>query len=296
VRLRGDSGFGLLLLVAMIAISGIIFAASTRVLENVTRQMQTRIDEEKARYLAQAGVMRAAYDWRISNATAINRTYDDLNVTVTGNNLFKTGAQANFAYFSFNSTENAIWTTIGGNMQLRQWRMKNIHVAEAGTADDLVTSRVRVSWENPNTGTLRRLSVNNGTTTTTVLAVGTYANGTDVAVSAAATLTPGQTWQGNNTFLEWNGAQTATRVSVQWTFSDESTTKDSKTHDVTYWNGAQSGAGRPTQHTFSVTSTGQVNQTGGTNIKTMKTLKATISGTPAAPEIIDTEDVSKHIP
>ena len=295
--MRKRSGIGLTILVALIAIAGLMVLGSTRVMENMARQMQLRIDQTRAHYLAQAGAMQSIYNWRVSNAAEMSRSYDDINTTVTGNLIFKTLAQANFAYFSFNSTDNAVWANVGGNDQLQLWRLKNIHVAEAGTADNLVLSRVKVSWSPAGGGNLRRIQLNVGGGSTVVLAVGSYANGADTALSATYTLTPGQTTQSVNTFLEWVGAQPATLVTVQWTCNDNSATVESKTHEVVYWNGAQAaGAGRPTMHSFSVASSGQVNQTLANYFKVMKTVKATVAGQISPAEITDWDEVDKNVP
>ena len=96
-------------MVAIIAILGIILLSSTRVLENAARQTQLRIDQTKAHYLAQAGVVRAVWDLYVSNTTTeFSRRWAPLNTTVTGNMLFKAGADSaaarlysNFAYYVF---------------------------------------------------------------------------------------------------------------------------------------------------------------------------------------------------
>ena len=108
MRLSSRSGFGLVLLVMIIAIIGILLIASDRVLQNTMRHTQLRVDQTKAHYLAQAGIVRAAWDWYTSNTTTdTSRRWSPLNTTVTGNMLFKAGSDSagarlhsNFAYYT----------------------------------------------------------------------------------------------------------------------------------------------------------------------------------------------------
>jgi hypothetical protein len=107
--MKKQSGFGLLLMVGLIAVSGIMITTSTLFFANMAKQTQLRIDQTKAYYLAQAGVMRAAWDWYVFNtATEISRRWAPINTTVTGNNLFKVASDSagallhsNFAYYVF---------------------------------------------------------------------------------------------------------------------------------------------------------------------------------------------------
>ena len=129
MKLGSRSGFGLVLLVMIIAIAGIVLLASDRVLQQSMRHTQLRIDQTKAHYLAQAGVVRAAWDWYVSNTTTdTSRRWSPLNTTVTGNMLFKAGSDSaaarlhsNYAYYTSTSapsiefiqniTTNAVWTS-----------------------------------------------------------------------------------------------------------------------------------------------------------------------------------------
>lgn len=298
-------GYGLILFILVIAIIGILTAATGLLFANAGRELQLRIDDGKAYYLAQAGVMDCIQDWRVSNATDLNRRYDDQNITLTGNQLFKTGCQANFAYFYFNGggTATAQWQNgSGSRRRLRRWNLRNIHVAEAGTADNIIVTQARVTWTPTNAAQLIDLRLNN---VSVIPAGGPFANGTTLTLTGTAaqrTLTPGSTWTGNNTYLEWNinpstPAAGVIQVRVQWTFADNSATKDSVSHAAEFWNAAQAGAA-PVRRTFCVTSTGQVNQTVGA-FKVMETVKATVSSISAAytsQEIINWEKIDKNIP
>lgn len=306
--MRGDrrrpaeraAGFGLMVLVALMAVAGILVTATSLLLSNVMRETQLQIDQIKAYHLAQAGVMRALHNWLISSATEENRRWRALNAAVSGNQRYRAGVQANFAYFTFDLSEDADWQNGGGGTRrLRRFRIRNIHTSIGGTSDEISFARVRVSWEPDGGTTLRRIALNN----VNVLPVGSYANGADVALTggtpAQRRLGPGAVYSGNNTFLEWNAPAPPDpiTVTVQWTFTDDSATRDSKSHRVTYWDGDQGGGGRPLRHTFSITSTGQVNQTSAAAFRVMQTVRATVSGTPSGRvEIIDWDRVEKNIP
>jgi hypothetical protein len=98
------------------AIASIVLASSVSSFSETMRVTQLRIDQVKARYLARAGVVKAAWDWYKSDtATEINRRWAPINTTVTGNNLFKVGMdsagsylQSNYAYFTSTSDTSAL--------------------------------------------------------------------------------------------------------------------------------------------------------------------------------------------
>jgi len=286
IKKKSQRGFGLIILVMLIAVSAILIASTTLMMKNAVAQIQLQIDQTKAYYLAQSGVMRAIHNWFISSATDTSRRYAELNTTITGNQIFKTGSQANFAYFSFNSAD---WQT--SNTILRAWNIRNIH-----STNSITVKSVKISWSPAAPGVnLNRIRLAN-----TTVASGPFLNGATIPLTLS-TLTSGSAWGGNNTNLRWTGNPTATgniTINAQWTFNDDSATKDSVTHNVLFWNGAQAGAGLPGQHTFSVTSTGQVNQSGGQAFKVLSTVKATVSGDPSSGnvEVIDWEKVDKNIP
>jgi Tfp pilus assembly protein PilX len=305
-----QTGFGLVILIALIAITGIFVTSTALFFMDATRDVQLKIDKTKAYYLAQAGVMRAIYNWRVSHATVTSRTYSEINATVTGNQIFKAGGQnaplnivqANFAYYTFNQGQDTGWNDTGGNSRLRRWRIRNIHTPVAGTGDNITFTAVKVSWTaTVGTPTLRTVRVAGAGSP--VIPFGTYASGTTVTFTSPVTLTVGNVWTGNNNYLEWNGTgadvDSISNVRVQWTFQDDSTTEDSKSYEMTYWNGPQSGpgSGPPTYHIFTITSTGQVNQSGGKAFKVLETIKSTVSRTPAdLIEIINWEKMDKNIP
>ena len=322
--LRSKKGIGLMILVTLIAIAGLVLMSSVRVYENMSRQTQLRIDQAKAHYLAQAGVMHAIYAWRISNATETSRRYTGLRpANVTGNLAYETktsvatdqGTAANYAYFNFNSGP-AAWATVATRLRLQAWSLMNIRVNDGtSTNDNIIVTQAKVSWTPNGAGneaTLRTISLNGNL----FIAAGSYANGSTITGTLAAasrTLAPAATFSGATTYLEWNTTTDAGApqnpispliVTVQWTFSDDSTTRDSKTHEVVYWGLATNGiistvlqaGAAPARRTFCVTSTGKVDQNTARYFPVLKTVRATVSGTPANPEIIDWDEVDKNIP
>ncbi len=329
MRLGSRLGMGLTIMVALIAISSLVILGSTRVFQNMSRQTQLKIDQTKAHYLAQAGVMRAVWNWYVSNTgTEANRRYDDngAGTTVVGNTAFKWGSdgtgtpnilQSNFAYHTFNLTDTTIWRTSAGAAcvqgaagdaangqcrRLRLWRLRNIQTAGLS---NIVLATCKVSWT-PSEGEGVSAIFLAGTNVTP--AGGPFASGTDIDITNT-TLAPGAVLSGNTNYIEWNaepgtscpgGSCSNVLVTVQWTFADEvanPTTVDSKSHEIVFWNGAKPAAGLVTPRTFNVTSTGQVNQTMNLGFKVSKTIKATVSGTPgaAAIEITDWDEGEQNI-
>ena len=320
--LRNRSGIGLTLLVAVIAILGLILMGAVRSFENTSKMTQLRIDQTKARYLAQAGVMQAVWNWYVSNTgTEASRRYDDngAGTTVVGNNLFKFGSdgpggpnilQSNFAYHSFNSFATTAWVTAAANTctqggagtgvngacrRLRLWRIRNIQTAGLS---NIVLAKCRVSWTPAGAEGVSIISLNG---TAVQPGGGPFASGTDIDITDT-TLAPGAVLSGNTNYIEWSaepGGAANVAVTVQWTFADEvanPTTVDSKSHEVVFWNGAKPAAGIPTQRTFDVTATGQVNQNVN-YFKVSQTTKAVVSGAPGAAllEIVDWDEGDQNI-
>ena len=314
--MRKERGFGLVIFITLMAIMAVLALAVSTFFTNQSRQMQLDIDKMKAHYLSQAGVMKVIDDWMVSGATEMTRSYAELNVTVTGNQIFKTGVQSNFAYFTFDNGENEIWftTLASGLRRLQQWRVKNIHNTVSGSIRNVTVTGVRVFWSPPGAHTisLRTISVQKVgfSGSTQIVPIGAYASGqlidlNDPATLAARTLAPGESWGDVETYIEWNNNamlglpdSTSMKVTVRWTFADDGATKEFSTHGVIYWDGDTGGGGRPAQHTFAINSTGQVNQTDA-GFKVLQSVKATVSGTPKAGtmvEITDWDKPKKSIP
>ena len=323
---------GLTILVALIAILGLVLMGSVRTFENMSLQTQLRVDQTKAHYLAQAGVMRAVWNWYVSNTTTeASRRYDDNGAgttVITGSNCaFKFGSdgtatpnilQSNFAYYSFNLTDTTAWTTSaaaacvqgaagdavnGQCRRLRLWRLRNIQTTGLS---NIVLEKCKVSWT-PSEGEGVSAIFLNGVNM--VPAGGPFVSGTDIDITNT-TVTPGSLLSGATNYIEWSaepglncpgGTCSNVTVTVQWTFADEvanPTTVDSKSHEIVFWNGAKPAIGIPTQRTFDVTSTGQVNQTAGARaFKVSKTIRAVVSGAPGAAllEIIDWDEGEQSI-
>ncbi|HTL70509.1 MAG TPA: hypothetical protein VL404_04370 [Candidatus Eisenbacteria bacterium] len=299
MRVSDERGFGLILLITLIAIASIFISGTTIFVTNAARETQLKTDRAKAASLAQAGLLQALHNWRVSNASEASRTYSELNATVTGAQGYQTGTQADFAYFTFDSPANAFWS---GSNTLAGWTIRNIHSASATPLSNLTVKQAIVSWT-PQGNASRRLSRIrlNGTPVYNASAP----NGALIPLTgsaAARTLAPGASWTGNNTDLRWSGAlPSPVRVTVQWIFQDDSSTVRSRSHSVVYWDGAQANAAtataaRPSRHTFSIVATGRVSET--TKLpRVLSTVKATVSGNAAGGfmEIIDWDGVDQNL-
>ena len=218
--------------------------------------------------------------------------------------------QANHAYYSFDLTDDAAWVTAAANMctqggvgagangacrRLRLWRIRNI---QSDGGSDIIFSNCKVSWSPAGAETLTTIQVNDGSDHT-LLSDGSVASGTDIDITDQA-LTAGSVFSGAGTYLEWSaepGGDQDVTVTIQWTFSDDSSTLDSRSHEVLYWRGAKPTEGRPTQHTFDVVSTGSIANTQPGSFTVKKSIKAVISGAPgaAAIEIMGWEPEDKNL-
>ncbi len=278
---RGDRGAVLFLVVVIIGLAAVLVASTTLFFLHSARLMQYRIERQKAYYLAQAGVMKAIQDWRASSASEANRRYGRSNQVVTGNQIFKTGAQADFAYFTFDVGERAGWRTVSGRSRFQQFRIRNI-----STAESITMNAVFVSWTSLDPG--NPIGVNNLRSVNLALGPsGDYVGGV-------------------NTYIEWTNTFNAGApilLTIQWWFADDNGTVDSRTHEIIAWNGAPAAPGaasaaRPRTHTFCIHSTGQGGQTGGSAFKVLEPVRAAISGTPGGGrvEIIDWDKLDKSIP
>lgn len=216
------------------------------------------------------------------------------NYTATGANSIARDYSA--AVVSFHAANR--WFTSGGNRRLRGWQLYNTHSASSITLD-----KVKISWT-PAGAELLNDFVLNGSSR---WPGGTFASGSTIDLTNT-TLNSGVAWQGDSTYIQWNGALNGggnIEVTAQFIFSGDSATADDSTGEITMWNGAQTnGDGMPGARALTVTSTGQVNQTTGGYFKVLKTVKATFSGAPAttaapsttAIEITDWDEGEKNIP
>lgn len=309
--MRNRKGIGLVVLVSLVALAGVVLMPASLLIANSASEMQLKIDKIKAYNAACAGVMRALYQWCASNATEASRRYPHYDVTFSGTNIrFKTGEPGNFAYFTFNVAETANWFVSGANRRLRQFRLRNIHNTSTSPGPSgIIATHAIVKWDPPGTALLNDIRFGN---LSVIPAGGPFASGTELVLSntdANRTRTSGQVWSGTNTYLQWSAAlPDPVRVTVVWKFKDNGGTPvtDSSTHEVVFWDGCQTasncdGLGTPLGlsplHTFSITSTGAVQQSGGNAFPVKKSIRATVSGTPAGQnaEIIDWREDESYL-
>lgn len=300
-----QKGMALILFIMIMAVSGILSTSIIWHLVSEMDEVQLRLDRLKAYNMAYAGVMRASFDWANSNATEASRRYGPLDTNLAGTVLgFKTGRPANFAYFSFDLSENEQWTNTSGGgtgalVRLRRFRIRNVHSTTAPSS--IIVTGAKVAWSPAGSERLSDIRLNNRSV---IPSGGPYVSGTELtlrATDAQRTLASGAVWSGTSTYLQWDSAPSdPVKVTIVWTFKDNDSpaVTDSKTHEVVYWDGCKTAAdcdglgtavGRPALRTFCITSTGRVSQAGGRKFPLYRSVRATLSGTPAgqSAEIID---------
>lgn len=286
MRLRAEAGFGLILLIALTALSAILISATSMAFATNARALQLRIDKVKSYYLAQAGVMQAMQDWRDSSDNLLSRRFSPLNVAVTGAQVFKVSqCTSDFALHSLNAAD---WLT-GAPAPNR--RLQNLRITNISTTTSFEVTHIRVLWTPVNAARLQTVQLDGNV----VLPSGSYANGATLALTgspAARTRAPGENWSGSDTFIQWTvPPPLVVNVTVEWTFADNGASRLSRSHRVTYWNGSRAAGPPAIAHSFALTSTGQVNQTFA---RTLKTVKAVVSA--AVMEIVDWDDVEQNQP
>jgi len=229
--------------------------------------------------------------------------------TNTGNEFINTNFQSNFAYFmtshprflaewwpqanpstpatpAFPPAPNLWCATdqLSAQSRLHGWTVKNIRTnIPANTTDDIVVTGARVFWTGGAGLTVSRIRLALRTASftaqgTTAAFSGAGANGALLTLAGTAglrTLSPEQYWTGPCTFIQWSGRMPdPSRVSIQFTFSDGSTS-----HEVQLWDGLINGEGRLHMRTLSITAVGEVRMT---KFGARKRLRATFKHGPPA--------------
>lgn len=189
----------------------------------------------------------------------------------------------------------AHWFTSGANRRLRALRLQNIN-----SANSITLTQMKVSWTGGGAAGVNDIRLNN---VSVIPAGGPFTSGTTINVTDTA-LTFGSSWSGINTYIQWDNSGPAdpTTVTCQFIFNvvapATTATSDANSSEVILWDGAHAGTGVRNRRTFKVTATGQVNQTLGKYFKVLKTISATVSGSPAlnSLEIVDWDEGEKNIP
>ena len=296
-------GFGLLLMIILIAVSAILVSSITIFLVNASNYSTIRLQKMRAHYAAKAGVMKALYDWTTSydldDTTGAYATASFSN----GNDLIDLDFDSNYAYFmsdapiynaqwwplsnppvpnppspvSLTTPPNSFCTSVAwtsGNSRLYGWTLQNVHSNTGNAANDnliLTGATVRCTGA---AGSLNqiRLSTSSLSAGGTQQFSGAASSGAFITFTGAAatrTLTPGANFTGPCTYIQWSGVMSSpAKVTIQFRFSD-----GSNSHEVLFWNGLLAGYGRPHAHTLSITSRG----TSGGAVPQRKRLRAAVA-------------------
>ncbi len=288
----------------LITLSEILTTATTYFFTNFLRETQLKVDQTKAYYMAQAGIMRTMHDWlRMQPTPYLGPAVTE---TITGTNLKYTTAisNANRAYFSFDKSypssnsdlsHREEWTTYSFNAltyrRLQSWHFTNM--AAPGPNSSITARSARVTvwkleggvWVKETNPSLRLVGLRFNNWNVIAFRVGagipmapggSYANGQDITFTSPRSLPAQTSFGGGTTYFEWNDYPNfpdPVRVTVQWTFSDDRSTLDSKTPEIVFWQGPQDGRGRPSARVFCITATGEVTQT---RFKVLKTIRAMV--------------------
>lgn len=306
MTVSGQKGFGLILMIIVIAVTVVLVSSITIFVVNASNYGIIRLNKLRAHYLAEGGVMTALQEFIASYNLDDSKASYTMAQWTEGSDSINFDFKANYAYFlsdapnfisqwypqttpTIPSTPNPATpipappnqfctsaTFTNGHSRLYGWTLQNIH-SDTGSAanDNLVVAGATVRWTG--SASLRvnqiRLSTTTASTGGTQQFSVSGASGSFLTFTGAAatrTLTPGQRFSGPCTLIQWNGAmQEPAQVTIQFRFSD-----GSNSHEVPLWKGPRSGAGRPHAHTLSVTSRAQ---TGGGGFSVRKRLRATVA-------------------
>ena len=316
---RNESGFGLILLVALIAISGILTTSTALYFRSAAREVQSKIDLVRAQYAADAGIMEAIYRWHTSHTDDTLRSYahntpSTLPILYGNVRYVANPMMSNFAYFNLSGANGAENQTFWGengwtgapvsclSRRYQGWTVKNINnnaVIQAGQPNTVRFKTVRVDWTAPAGNTARLVDIRLGG----VSVIGEWCqddwgSGIEGCPSGRVyqglggipypTLDPGTQLDPATTYLEWNNpaaAQQITSVAVFLNFWDNGTSRDTGGAQLTFWG---PGATPPQQRTFVMNAQGNVDGRGSDN--TLRDVKAALSGntdTPGDVEVMD---------
>jgi len=252
-----NNGFVLIGLIIIIVLLSIVVLGITTYISEALLLNVSDINQEKAIYSAQAGVMRAIVDY------VDGGSWDSAqNVNVIGEFYYHLGQDSNFLAIDASNPE-----TSGGDKHLRKIPIENINAS-----DDIIITDMIVSWTFG--GNITKVKLDN-----TEVWSGTATTPASIDVTDF-TLTPGAVYSGNND-QKWEFQNAISGdVVVTFIFGDGSQRKAILLDN-------DSGA----DNEFSITATGEVRN--GANVEARRTIEATYDvGTS---EITSWEESQIHI-
>src|SRR3990167_7459016 len=99
MKLSGQKGFGLLLLIALIAVSGILMGSIVIFMIHSSNHSILRMNKVRAHYLAQGGVMNALQAFSASYGLDDSDASYEFNAWAQGGDSISTNFKSNYAYF-----------------------------------------------------------------------------------------------------------------------------------------------------------------------------------------------------
>jgi len=252
-----NKGIVLIVVVIVIALLGIIAVGVTSYITEALQFNIMNINQEKALYMAQAGVMAAIVDYSDDGAWSPAQ-----NVNVTGEFYYHAGQDANFLLVDASNPE-----TSGGGRHLRKIPIQNINSTSSITITDMI-----VSWTSG--GNITKVKLDGTTVWDSTAASPASINITDFSIASGVSHT------GNND-QKWEFSQAISGdVIVTFIFSDGSQRK-------VYLLDDDLGV----DNDFSITATGEIRS--GATIEARRTLIATYDvGTS---EVTSWEESPNHI-
>jgi len=236
-----NKGIVLIVIVIVIALLGIVAVGVTSYITEALQFNVMNINQEKALYMAQAGIMAAIVDYSDDGAWSPAQ-----NINVTGEFYYHVGEDqdVNFLIVDASNPE-----TSGGGKHLRKIPIHNIHSADSITITDMV-----VSWTFG--GNITKVKLDGTTVWDSTAASPASLNITDFSIASGVSHT------GNND-QKWEFSQAISGdVIVTFIFSDGSQRK-------VYLLDDDLGV----DNDFSITATGEIRS--GATIEARRTLIAT---------------------
>ncbi len=197
-------GFALIAVVFIIVIVGILAASTASFILESLRYNVVREHREQCINLAQAGIYRAIYDYRVDGS------YSSSEVNVTGNQWFLVGSGlANYLLL-----DTSVAKVVGKN--LKDFDVENINASETLTIDAIV-----VTWDPVVPGeTVDQVHLDNSLEWTGSEASGTTLDITNTDIPPAGTLT------NNRIQFGQVGMGSKTIITIKFIFTDGSETQD----------------------------------------------------------------------
>ena len=252
-----NNGFVLIGIIIIIVLLSIVVLGITTYISEALLLNVSDINQEKAIYSAQSGVMQAIVDYVDGGSWDSTQ-----NTNVSGEFYYHVGQDSNFLLIDASNPE-----TSGGDKRLRKIPIQNINAS-----DDIIITDMIVSWTFG--GNIKKVKLDN-----TEVWSGNIVSPASIDITDF-TLTPGAVYSGNND-QKWNFQNVISGdVIVTFIFSDGSRRKAILLED-------DSGS----DNEFTITATGEVRN--GVNVEARRTISATYDvGTS---EITSWEESQSHI-